>query len=29
MFYVYIDAVTGEEADVFKVINTENGSLVV
>jgi spore germination protein len=28
-FYVYIDAVTGEEADVFKVINTANGSLVV
>ena len=28
-FYVYIDAVTGEEADIFKVINTENGSLVV
>jgi spore germination protein len=28
-FYVYIDAVTGEEADVFKVINTDNGSLVV
>jgi spore germination protein len=28
-FYVYIDAVTGEEAGVFKVINTDNGSLVV
>lgn len=28
-FYVYIDAVTGEEANVFKVINTANGSLVV
>ena len=28
-FYVYIDTVTGEEANVFKVINTENGSLVV
>lgn len=28
-FYVYIDAITGEEADVFKVINTDSGSLVV
>lgn len=28
-FYVYIDAITGEEAQVFKVINTDSGSLVV
>lgn len=28
-FYIYIDALTGEEADVLKVINTANGSLVV
>lgn len=28
-FYVYIDAVTGEEANIFKIINTETGSLAV
>ncbi len=28
-FYVYIDALTGEEANIFKIINTETGSLAV
>ena len=28
-FLVYIDAITGEEANIFKIIDTDNGSLVV